>query len=59
MTHPTIAKLQQVIVCEQQSRKCRVFGGGAEIWMRMQASYDLAQAREHEGGKVCRIKFSH
>ena len=27
----------------------KAFGGGAEIWVRMQASYDLAQAREHEG----------
>ena len=26
----------------------KAFGGGAEIWVRMQASYDLAQAREHE-----------
>ena len=26
----------------------KAFGGGAEIWVRMQASYDLARAREHE-----------
>ncbi len=26
----------------------KAFGGGAEIWVRMQASYDLAQARKHE-----------
>lgn len=26
----------------------KAFGGGAEVWVRMQASYDLAQAREHE-----------
>jgi len=26
----------------------KAFGSGAEIWMRMQVSYDLAQAMEHE-----------
>ena len=29
-------------------RLAKAFGGGAEIWVRMQASYDLVQAREHE-----------
>ena len=32
------------------------FGGGAEIWLRLQMAYDLAQAREHEGEiKVKRV----
>ncbi|RLA30208.1 MAG: addiction module antidote protein, HigA family [Gammaproteobacteria bacterium] len=37
----------------------KAFGGGAEIWVRMQASYDLAQAREHEDEiDVRRLKFA-
>ncbi len=37
----------------------KAFGGGAEIWVRMQASYDLAQAREHEDEiNVRRLKFA-
>ena len=32
------------------------FGGGAEIWLRLQMAYYLAQAREHEGEiKVKRV----
>jgi addiction module HigA family antidote len=26
----------------------KAFSGGAEVWLGMQASYDLAQARQHE-----------
>ena len=26
----------------------KAFGGGADIWLRMQAAYDLAQACRHE-----------
>jgi len=37
----------------------KAFGGGAEIWVRMQASYDLAQAREHEDEiNVRRLRFA-
>ena len=37
----------------------KAFGGGAEIWVRMQASFDLAQAREHEDEiDVSRLKFA-
>ena len=25
------------------------FGGSADMWLRMQAAYDLAQARKHQG----------
>ena len=40
-------------------RQNKTFGGGAEIWVRMQASYDLAQAREHEDEiNVRRLKFA-
>jgi addiction module HigA family antidote len=27
----------------------KAFGGGAEMWLRMQAAYDLAQARKLQG----------
>jgi addiction module HigA family antidote len=29
-------------------RLAKAFGSNADIWVRMQASYDLAQAMEHE-----------
>jgi len=29
-------------------RLAKAFGGTANIWVRMQAAYDLAQAMEHE-----------
>jgi addiction module HigA family antidote len=29
-------------------RLSRAFGATPDIWMRMQAAYDLAQARQHE-----------
>jgi addiction module HigA family antidote len=38
----------------------KAFGGGAEIWVRMQASYDLAQALQHEDEiDVQRLKIAH
>jgi len=27
----------------------KAFGGSADMWLRMQAAYDLAQARKHRG----------
>ena len=27
----------------------KAFGGSAGLWLRMQAAYDLAQARKHQG----------
>jgi addiction module HigA family antidote len=27
----------------------QAFGGSADMWLRMQAAYDLAQARKHQG----------
>ena len=27
----------------------KAFGGSADMWLRMQAAYDLAQARKHHG----------
>ena len=30
-------------------RSEKAFGGSADMWLRMQAAYDLAQARKHQG----------
>ena len=32
----------------------KAFGGSADMWLRMQAAYDLAQVRQHEGQIVIR-----
>lgn len=37
------------ISAEMAIRLDKAFGGGAETWLRLQAAYDLAQARQHEG----------
>lgn len=40
-------------------RLAKAFGGNADIWVRMQASYDLAQAMEHEHEiEVRRLKYA-
>jgi len=45
------------ISAEMAIRLEKAFGGGAEIWLRMQAAYDLAQAQKHTGKiKVRRVK---
>jgi addiction module HigA family antidote len=42
---------------EMAIRLDKAFGGGAEVWLRMQASYDLAQAMKRAGEiKVKRIE---
>ena len=33
---------------EMSIRLEKAFGGSADSWLRMQAAYDLAQARQHE-----------
>jgi addiction module HigA family antidote len=41
---------------EMAIRLDKAFGGGAEIWLRLQMAYDLAQARQHESEiKVKRV----
>jgi addiction module HigA family antidote len=30
----------------------KAFGGSADMWLRMQVAYDLAQARKHQGKMV-------
>ncbi|HZY68446.1 MAG TPA: HigA family addiction module antitoxin [Devosia sp.] len=37
------------ITAEMAIRLDKAFGGGAEVWLRMQASYDLAQALKSAG----------
>ena len=34
---------------ERAIRLDKAFGGGAEVWLRLQAAYDLAQAMKHAG----------
>src|ERR1700722_19017830 len=34
---------------EMAIRLAKAFGATPDIWIRMQAAYDLAQARQHEG----------
>jgi addiction module HigA family antidote len=42
---------------EMAIRLDKAFGGGADIWMRLQAAYDLTQAMKHADIiKVARIK---
>ena len=36
------------ISADMAIRLAKAFGGGAETWLRLQMTYDLAQAREHE-----------
>lgn len=44
------------ISAEMAIRLDKAFGGGAEIWMRLQAAYDLAQAMKRADRiKVARI----
>lgn len=36
------------VSAEMAIRLAKAFGGNADVWVRMQASYDLAQARKDE-----------
>ncbi len=41
-------------------RLAKAFGGTADIWVRMQAAYDLAQAMEHEDEiQVAPLQYAH
>ena len=37
------------ISAEMALRLDKAFGGSADVWVRLQAAYDLAQARKHAG----------
>ena len=40
---------RSAVTPEMALRFEKAFGGSAEMWLRMQAAYDLAQARKHQG----------
>ncbi len=51
VTRQTLTKIvngKSGISAEMAIRLAKAFGSTAEIWVRMQASYDLAQARKNE-----------
>lgn len=51
VTRQTLTKVvngKSGIGAEMAIRLAKAFGSTADIWVRMQASYDLAQARKHE-----------
>ena len=51
VTRQTLTKIvngKSGISAEMAIRLAKAFGSTAETWVRMQASYDLAQARKHE-----------
>ena len=60
VTRQTLTKVvngRSGISPEMALRISKAFGGTAEIWLRMQLTYDLAQAREKEGHiKIKRVK---
>ena len=40
---------RSAVTPEMALRFEKAFGGSADMWLRMQAAYDLAQARKHQG----------
>lgn len=40
---------RSVVTPEMAVRFEQAFGGAADMWLRMQAAYDLAQVRKHAG----------
>jgi antitoxin HigA-1 len=51
VTRQTLTKVvngKSGISAEMATRLAKAFGSTADIWVRMQASYDLAQARKDE-----------
>jgi addiction module HigA family antidote len=52
VTRQTLTKVvngKSGISAEMAIRLAKAFGSTADIWVRMQPSYDLAQARKNEG----------
>ena len=52
VTRVTLSELvngRRGISPEMAVRLSKAFGGSADMWLRMQAAYDLAQARKHQG----------
>ena len=63
VTRQTLTKIvngKSGISAEMAIRLTKAFGSTAEMWVRLQASYDLAQARKNEGNiKVERQYAAH
>ena len=63
VTRQTLTKIvngRSGISAEMAIRLAKAFGSTAELWVRMQASYDLAQARKDESKiKVQRQQAPH
>ena|SRR6185312_3484698 len=52
VTRQTLTKVvngKSGVSAEMAIRLAKAFGSNADTWVRMQASYDLAQARKEEG----------
>jgi plasmid maintenance system antidote protein VapI len=45
---------RSAVTPEMAVRFEKAFGGSADMWLRMQAAYDLAQVRQREGQIVIR-----
>ena len=51
VTRQTLTKIvngKAGVSAQMAIRLAKAFGGSADVWVRMQASYDLAQARKDE-----------
>lgn len=51
VTRQTLTKVihgRSGVSAEMATRLAKAFGGSADIWVRMQTSYDLAEARKDE-----------
>lgn len=63
VTRPTLSRVineKSAISPEMALRLAKAFGSTAEMWLRMQTAYDLAQARRHaDTSKVRRYEPSH
>lgn len=47
-----IVRGRRAVTPETALRLARFFGGSAEIWLRLQAAYDLAKAEREVGAKI-------
>ena len=49
---------KSAVTPEMAVRFEKAFGGSADMWLRMQAAYDLAQARQHGSFDVRRLEHA-
>jgi len=50
---------KSAVTPEMALRFEQAFGGSADIWLRMQVAYDLAQARKQQGKMIIRRLVEH